>query len=506
MNGSSTIIDYVENSASRFGKKTAFAFEGDAITFAELRDKAMHTASFLVDITAPQKPVLILMEKCVDNVAAFLAATYAGCFYVPVDTKMPYLRVKKIIEILSAEIIIARKGDFIHEELFNDCKIYYIDELSNYDGNFDEVEKRSSRIVETDPLYAIFTSGSTGVPKGVLTSHRALTSFIDDMGERFQFSENDVFANQIPFYFDASTKDIYLTIKYGCTTHIIPQKLFLMPKLLVEFLNEKKVTCITWVPSLLCMLANFNVFKKYKPGYLKKVFFVGEVMPTKQYNIWKRNLPDVRYINLYGSTEVTGSSAYYEINRDIEDSEAIPIGNPFGNVDVFLLDEEDKLVTEENKLGEICVRGAALSLGYFREPEKTGKVFVQNPLHDNYPERIYRSGDIARYNEYHEIVYVCRKDFQIKRFGRRIELGEIEAVLSALDGIDRVCCLFEEKKQNLYLFYEGRTEQEEIDSEARKILPSYMIPSVYCRLDSMPLNANGKIDRVKLKSMMEKCK
>ena len=142
MNGSSTIIDYVENSASRFGKKTAFAFEGDAITFAELRDKAMHTASFLVDITAPQKPVLILMEKCVDNVAAFLAATYAGCFYVPVDTKMPYLRVKKIIEILSAEIIIARKGDFIHEELFNDCKIYYIDELSNYDGNFDEVEKR----------------------------------------------------------------------------------------------------------------------------------------------------------------------------------------------------------------------------------------------------------------------------------------------------------------------------------------------------------------------------
>ena len=502
MNGSSTIIDYVENSAARFGNKTAFAFDGETITFEELRDKAKHAASFLVGITLPQKPVLIWMEKCVDNVAAFLAATYAACFYVPVDTKMPYLRVKKIIEILSAEIIIARKGDYIHEELFNDCKIYYIDDLTSFNGNFDKVEQRSSRVVETDPLYAIFTSGSTGVPKGVLTSHRALTSFIDDMGERFQFTEKDVFANQIPFYFDASTKDIYLTIKYGCTTHIIPQKLFLMPKLLVEFLNDKKVTCITWVPSLLCMLANFNVFKKYKPYYLKKVFFVGEVMPTKQYNIWKRNLPDVRYINLYGSTEVTGSSAYYEINRDLDDSEAIPIGNSFGNVDVFLLDEEEKLVTEENKLGEICVRGAALSLGYYRELEKTRKVFVQNPLQNNYPERIYRSGDIARYNEYHEIVYVCRKDFQIKRFGRRIELGEIEAVLSALDGINRLCCLFEVKKQNLYLFYEGRIAQDKIDSEARKILPSYMVPSIYCHLDSMPLNANGKIDRVKLKSMM----
>ena len=225
-------------------------------------------------------------------------------------------------------------------------------------------------------------------------------------------------------------------------------------------------------------------------------------MPTKQYNIWKKNLPDVRYVNLYGSTEVTGSSAYYEIDKEIADSETIPIGKPFGNVDVFFLVEKDKLVTNKDTLGEICVRGASLSLGYFREPDKTKKVFVQNPLHNNYPERIYRSGDIGRYDENYDIVYVCRKDFQIKRFGRRIELGEIEAVLSALDGINRCCCLFNEKSQRLYFFYEGSINQSEIDCEARKILPSYMVPSDYYRCDNMPLNANGKIDRVKLKSVM----
>ena len=502
MNNSSNIINYIENSALNFGNKVAFAYEEDAITFEVLRNRAKNAASFLVNIIEPRKPVLVWMEKSVGNIVAFLAVAYAGCFYVPVDSKMPYLRVKKIIDILSTEVILAHKGDFIPEELFEVCKVYYIDDIVDYDGNFKEVQNRCNRIVETDPVYAIFTSGSTGVPKGVLTSHRALTAFIDDMGERFQFSDKDVFANQIPFYFDASTKDIYLTIKYGCTTHIIPNKLFVMPKLLVNFLNEKKVTSITWVPSLLCMLANFNVFKNSKPEFLKKVFFVGEVMPTKQYNIWKKNLPNVRYVNLYGSTEVTGSSAYYEIDKEIADSETIPIGKPFGNVDVFLLDEKDKLVTNKDTLGEICVRGASLSLGYFREPDKTKKAFVQNPLHNNYPERIYRSGDIGRYDENYDIVYVCRKDFQIKRFGRRIELGEIEAVLSALDGINRCCCLFNEKSQHLYFFYEGSINQSEIDCEARKILPSYMVPSDYYRCDNMPLNANGKIDRVKLKSMM----
>ena len=267
MSNSSNIINYIENSALNFGNKVAFAYEEDAITFEVLRNRAKNAASFLVNIIEPRKPVLVWMEKSVGNIVAFLAVAYAGCFYVPVDSKMPYLRVKKIIDILSTEVILAHKGDFIPEELFEVCKVYYIDDIVDYDGNFKEVQNRCNRIVETDPVYAIFTSGSTGVPKGVLTSHRALTAFIDDMGERFQFSDKDVFANQIPFYFDASTKDIYLTIKYGCTTHIIPNKLFVMPKLLVKFLNEKKVTSITWVPSLLCMLANFNVFKNSKPEF-----------------------------------------------------------------------------------------------------------------------------------------------------------------------------------------------------------------------------------------------
>ena len=499
-----SILDYLEQTASLHGDKLAFVDSNRGITFSQLAQHAKNAAAYLLPHVKQRQPVLVCMDKCVDEIEAFMAVAYAGAFYVPLDIKMPYERMQHILNTLASNTLITRRNDPIPEELKEACDVYYIDDMIHFDGCQKELSSRRASAIDTDPLYSIFTSGSTGMPKGILTSHRAIINFINEFGSKFDFSHEDTLASQIPFYFDASTKDIYLTLKFGCTTYIIPQKLFMMPKQLVAFLNEKQVTGIVWVPSLLCMLANFKVFEKELPQYLKKVFFVGEVMPTKQLNIWRSHLPHIKYVNLYGSSEVTGNNTYYVIERDFDDTETLPIGHPFDNIDVFLLDDSDALVTAENTIGEICVRGTSLTFGYYHNPEKTKEVFVQNPLHNDYPELIYRTGDLGKYNEYGELMYVSRKDHQIKKMGHRIELGEIEATLSPLSGVARVCCVFDEKTQRLLVAYEGTAEKEALEKRTLEALPSYMVPSAFYHMEQLPLNANGKIDRLNIKATLLK--
>ena len=153
-------------------------------------------------------------------------------------------------------------------------------------------------------------------------------------------------------------------------------------------------------------------------------------------------------------------------------------------------------------MGELCVRGAFLAYGYYKNPEKTAEVFVQNPLNDAYPEIIYRTGDLVKYNEYGELIYICRKDFQIKHMGHRIELGEIETAVSSLPEIHANVCLYDDKKNRIVLFYTGNIEEKSLGEQLHKLLPEYMLPNKRCHLKIMPLNLNGKIDRQELKKLL----
>lgn len=497
------IVEYLEKTSKDLPDKTAIIdADGKCISFRDLWSNTKAIAAALFEDVHKQQPVLICMEKGIECIESFMAVALLGAYYIPIDITLPFQRIKYIIDTVSAKIVIARRNDNIPEQLATECVVLFVEDLISVGERYlMEGLDPKRNVLATDPLYAIFTSGSTGVPKGVITSHQALFSFIDEMGERFHFTSEDTLANQVPFYFDASTKDIYLMCKYGCTMCIVPQKLFMMPVQLIEFLNRNNVTRVIWAPSLLCIVARMKTLEKYVPESLKTVFFVGEAMPAQQYNTWKKYLPDIEYVNLYGSTEVTGSSMYYTINREIDNSEQIPIGEPFGNVEVFLIDDHNHLVTEPNITGEICVKGLSLSLGYFGDFEKTRGVFVQNPLNDNWGETVFRSGDIGKYNEFGELVYVCRKDFQIKRMGRRIELGDIEAMIGSVEGVDRVCCLFNEEKQQIIAIISGPDTTDTIVESVKNNLPSYMHPSVYNLVESMPLNANGKIDRNKLKQI-----
>ena len=176
----------------------------------------------------------------------------------------------------------------------------------------------------------------------------------------------------------------------------------------------------------------------------------------------------------------------------------MPVGKAFPNEHVFLLSEDNKEVTNVGEPGEICVRGTALALGYYKAKEQTDKNFVQNPLNDAYIDMIYRTGDLGKYNESGEIVFSGRKDFQIKHMGHRIELEEVEAAMAKIEGIERVCCVFDEVKSKLYGFYIGDMDKKELHKRMSEKLPAFMIPNALRQVEEMPLTKNGKIDRKQL--------
>jgi non-ribosomal peptide synthetase component F len=339
----------------------------------------------------------------------------------------------------------------------------------------------------------------------VVACHRSVIDYIENLSETLGFNENTVFANQAPLYFDACLKELYPTIKFGATTYIVPHSLFMFPIKLVEYLNEHKVNTVCWVVSALTMISSFKTFEKIKPEYLHTIAFGSEVFPIKQFKLWREALPEAKFTNLYGPTECTGMSCYYHVDRDFELDEAIPVGRPFKNTQILLLTDKNTLA-ESGEVGEICIRGTCLTMGYYRNWEKTNEVFVQNPLNDRFPELIYRTGDLGKWNERGELVFVSRKDYQIKHMGHRIELGEIEVNVNMMEGIQTSCCIYDKETDKIVLFFVGDMELKELVTILRNKLPRYMIPNKVLKLDTMPLTANGKLNRVELTKMFKEGK
>ena len=253
----------------------------------------------------------------------------------------------------------------------------------------------------------------------------------DQFREEFGFCEDCVFGNQAPFDFDVSVKDIYSALKNGASLYVIPKTMFSFPTKLIDYMNEKKITSVIWAVSALRILENLDVLSQKKPLWLRHVMFSGETMPVRVLNYWRTHLPDPLYVNLYGPTEITCNCTFFKVEGEFREGELLPVGRPFKNTGVFLL-EDGKEVKEPGMLGEICVKGTCLALGYYNNPEKTAEAFCQNPFNKSYPERIYRTGDLGKYDREGRLIFVSRRDYQIKHQGHRIELGEIEAAAFAL--------------------------------------------------------------------------
>lgn len=494
------VLDYLEQAADRCPEKTAIKDETGEITFLEFEKFSRATGSAIIDKTsaAVRQPLIVLVDRSSLSVIAFMGILYSGNFYVPVDNQTPKQRLQRMIDTLKPGLILCEEKDKkILEEIPGCPEAMIISEACTHAVDSERLEQIRSRIIDTDPVYTIFTSGSTGTPKGIVVSHKSVIDLAEWLEDTFGFGYDDVIGNQTPFYFDASVKDIYICIKKGATLCIIPKKLFMFPIKLVEYLNDNHVTTVLWATSAITLLANSRIFQKSIPESINKVFFAGEAMFAKHMNAWRKYLPGAKYVNLYGPTEATVDCTYYVVNREFEDEAVIPIGNACRNMEVLLLDEDRRPVSGQQS-GEICVRGTGVAMGYINDPELSDKVFIQNPLNKAYRDILYCTGDIARYNEYGEIVFISRKDGQVKHMGNRIELGEIEAAVNALRAIEACVCFYDREASKIVLDYIGDMGKAELVTQLNEKLPKYMIPNVLERFDAFPYNANGKIDRRKL--------
>lgn len=492
------VLEYLESTVKRKPEKTAYANDETSLTFQEVYDRARAVGTYLSLEGIYKEPVIVFMKKQPDSIAAFYGIIYGGNYYVPLDEEMPRERISLILRKLNPRAVICdRTTKKLVSSLIQEKIILYEEAIKTtpLEQLLTCIRKRA---IDTDPVYIVFTSGSTGVPKGVIACHRSVIDYIENLSEILQINEATVFGNQTPLYVDACLKELYPTIKFGATTFLIPKSLFRFPVKLVEFLNRYKINTICWVVSALTMISSFGTLDKIIPEFLHTIAFGSEVFPIKQFNLWRKALPEARFFNLYGPTEATGMSCYYYVDRDFALDEVMPIGGPFHNTEILLLNENNE-IPELGAQGEICIRGTALTLGYYYDFERTNEVFTQNPLNHSYPELIYRTGDLGKYNDRGELMFISRKDNQIKHMGHRIELGEIENAVNSLEKIISACCLFDKEKKKIILYYTGSLDTVEIIKDLKEKLPRYMLPNKVEVLEDMPLTSNGKIDRILLR-------
>lgn len=507
------VLQMLEISAEKYPDKAAFLDSEKSISFKDLLNRSKKAATYflnnsIIDPSKRDSSILFYMEKSTDTLPMMFGGVYCNAFYCFVDIRQPKERVRHIVELVNPEVIVTNNDNYnnflsFYEEneieLLKDriCLIEGITLKLEESIEIDEqaIEKAQSYFYSMLPLYVNFTSGSTGVPKGVAVSHSSVIEFIETFTKTFGIDSEDVIANQAPFDFDVSVKDIYSGLKVGATVALIPRQYFSNPAVLMDYLCDCKTTTVIWAVSAMCFVSIMNGFGYKVPDTINKVMFSGEIMPIKQLNKWRKYLPSAMYVNLYGPTEITCNCTYHIVDRDYNDGELLPIGKPFDNENVILLDEEDNLINEPGKEGEICVTGQCLALGYYKESNLTSKAFVANPANSIWYERMYRTGDLGKYDEEGLLYYTSRKDFQIKHMGQRIELSDIEISAMAIKDVERALCVYDFDKKKIVLFFTGECEKSDVSGSLKEKLPQFMVPGQVIKIDEFPLNKNGKIDR-----------
>lgn len=499
------MIDYFEDTVKKYPDKVCLIDNGRDITFKELQTKASEIGQIIYDVIGGVKnqPIAVFLPKCLEVYETDIACTYSGNIFMNLDIKTPIARIKNILELIQP-VLIVTNTKFMESiaSVAENVPLLNLDELPQLvSENADCIlGKRRQEMIDTDPFCIINTSGSTGTPKGVVLNHRSFFDFMDWSIETFKFDGTERIGALSPVVFDIYEYELCLMMMLGSSIVLLDSNLAIFPAKLLQYMQSQQVNFIFWVPSIMVNIANLELLDKIPLTDMKCVWFAGEVFPTKQFNYWYKKLPQATFVNLYGPIEITLDCTYFIVNREFDDKEPLPIGVACENTDILLLNEDDRLC-DLNEVGELCVRGTSLAMGYYNNPEKTASAFVQNPLNKHYPELIYRTGDLAYRNEAGEIIFKGRKDSLIKHMGYRIELGEIEHVLiDTLHLVKYACVVYQYEKKEITLFFEQENDIDEVGirKALSKVFPRYMIPTVYYCMDELPRNTNGKIDRLYL--------
>ena len=493
------VTDYLDKTAELFPEKVFVGDKDKEITYKEFKEKALKIASHINACGYSKQPVAVYMKKSVECLIAIFGIIYSGCFYTVIDAKGSIDRNKRIIEDLEPVLIITddlnidnvkkmsgSANVMIYKDGVNDSEIVNMTRLERI------------KVLRSDILCVIYTSGSTGTPKGVAIPHKSVVNYIEDATLDYQnFSSEDIFGNQYPFYYVASLDDIFLTLRNGATLHIIPEELFYAPSRLVDWLINKHISVINWVPSAMELISQYDALSGKSVSEIKKVIFGGEVIKAKVLRYWMSALPKADFINGYGATETTEGTTYYIVDHIPEESDSIPLGKPLRGVELIVLDDNNNRV-KNGQQGELYVRTDYLSYGYYKDFEKTIEVFVQNPLNKKYHEVVYKTGDIVEVDDQGNLIFIGRKDSQIKKNGHRINLAEIEETLNRVCGVEQCACLYQSEQKCIAALYTGTLAENEVQKLLTELLPTAMRPDMVKRVEYMPLNANGKIDRTTL--------
>lgn len=499
------ILEYFEKTVEKRGNKVAVIDGERKITFNELANDSwsVGTAIYKRSHCQIKQPIAVFLSKSIECITANIGIVYSGNAYMNLDVKTPMQRIGNIIKLVQPSYIITDEKYYdVLKTVYSAEQILLIDNLVKEFPEHDILLQHLEKVIDTDPLCLINTSGSTGTPKSVVLNHKSFVDFTEWALTTTKWTDNEIIGSLSPAIFDIYSFELCMLMAKSSTIVVIPDTFAAFPVKILQLMEKHKVSFIFWVPTIMVNIANMDLLSRIPLPDLKMVWFAGEVFPTKQFNYWKRQLPQTVFVNLYGPIEITLDCTYFIVNRDIPDNEPLPIGHPCRNTDILILDENDVLVITPGVEGELCVRGTSLAMGYYNNPEKTAAAFVQNPLNKSYPEIIYRTGDIVCLNDKNEILFKGRKDSLIKHSGYRIELTEIEHVIvNTLKLVKNGCAVYDFTKKEIVFFYESEVEKSVADFRKNigKALPNYMIPTKYIRKDILPRNTNGKIDRLKLK-------
>ena len=495
-----SILKMLDMTSEKYTGKVVYRDGEENITFGELKKQAQAIGSWIAQKIPPESPVSVLAGRNIITPICYLGVAEAGCFYAPMDLTMPASRLNQILGVVDSKVMLVSKENLeLAKSLEYKGEIVVIEDI--LDTKIDEALLESARnnLTEYSPLYVIFTSGSSGIPKGVITSHNSLMCYLDALNEVIELNDEDILANQSPLDYIAAVRDIYLPLMSGAETVIVPKNEFAMGGRLFDVLNKYKVTTICWSAAGMEVPAKLGAFDEAVPEYLTKIVFSGSVLPGKYLKIWQDNLPNAMFVNQYGPTETTASCTYYVVSEKATEETVLSIGRPYKHYKILLLSENNEAASK-GEVGEICVSGPCLALGYYGDEKRTSEAFIQNPLNKNYRELIYKTGDLGRIEEDGNLTFLGRKDRQIKHMGHRIELAELELTALKLDGIEECCVLYDADKKQIYMFVIGDIESRGVVLHFRKEMPPFMVPRKVIKLEEMPRLPNSKIDMQELKS------